>query len=108
VFDQFKALQIDKKKKEEQQKAEEEERKKQEQLEQDMEGLKINLNFQPKNGQDPKVFNQMYMDYIQRLGQEDQQPGGPNYNAVPKQESSTSGFSYDDRNDECTTDESSS
>ena len=29
-----------------------------------MEGLKINLNFQPKNGQDPKVFNQMYMDYI--------------------------------------------
>lgn len=57
VFDQFKALQIDKKKKEEQQKAEEEEKKKQEQLEQDMDGLKINLNFQPKNGQDPMVFN---------------------------------------------------
>jgi hypothetical protein len=37
-----------------------------------MEGLKINLNFQPKNGVDPKVYNQIYMDYIQGLGKEEQ------------------------------------
>lgn len=78
-----------------------------------MEGLKINLNFQPKNGQDPKVFNQMYMDYISNLGSEDSQARplsqqsshNSQYDVVPKQESSVSGFSYDDRNDEETQDE---
>jgi len=50
-------MQMDKKKQEEKKQMEEEEQKKQRELEAQMEGLKINLNFQPKNGQDPKVFN---------------------------------------------------
>ena len=35
-----------------------------------MEGLNINLNYKPKYGQDPTLFNQMYMDYIANLGSE--------------------------------------
>jgi len=32
-----------------------------------MAGLKINADYKPKYGQDPAVFNQMYMDYISKL-----------------------------------------
>lgn len=114
VFDQYRQIQQDKKKAEEQKKKDEEEKST---LESQMEGLKINLNFQPKNGVDPKVYNQIYMDYIQGLGKEEQAtqpdsvaqtiPSTGHYEPpVHKQESSVSGFSYDDRNDEVTQDDS--
>ena len=45
-------------------KQEEEESKKQKELETQMAAMKINTDYKPKYGQDPALFNQMYMDYI--------------------------------------------
>lgn len=63
-------MQAKKKQEEEERKLAEEEAEKQKQLELQMEGLNINLNYKPKYGQDPALFNQMYMDYIANLGSE--------------------------------------
>ncbi len=35
-----------------------------------MAAMQINTDYKPKYGQDPALFNQMYMDYIQNLGSE--------------------------------------
>ena len=35
-----------------------------------MAALKINTDYKPKYGQDPALFNQMYLDYITKLDQD--------------------------------------
>jgi hypothetical protein len=43
---------------------------KMQQLEKQMAAMKINTdaNYKPKYGQDPALFNQIYMEYISKLG----------------------------------------
>lgn len=52
VFDQFRQIQAQKKAEEETKKQAEDEAKKQEELETQMQGLKINMDYKPKYGQD--------------------------------------------------------
>jgi hypothetical protein len=59
VFDEFKQIQK-RKAEEEKQKQEEEE------LAKKMEAIKLN-EYKPKYGQDPQLFNEMFMNYIDHL-----------------------------------------
>lgn len=74
VFDEFRAIQAKKKADEEKARMDaakaEEEAKKQKELEEQMAKMNVN-NYKPKYGQDPQLFNQMYMNYIDQLNSAD-------------------------------------
>lgn len=63
MFDEFKAKQSRKKEEEEKKQKEVEEMK---ELEKQMANIKLN-DYKPKYGQDPQLFNAMYIDYINQL-----------------------------------------
>lgn len=74
VFDEFKAIQAKKKAAEEEQKKQEAAKaeaavKKQKELESQMAAMKLG-DYKPKYGQDKELFNEMYMDYVNRLQQD--------------------------------------
>lgn len=67
VFDEFRAIQAKKKADEEQKKKEAaneiEEKRMQAELDKKLAAMNLN-QYKPKHGQDPQMFNQMYMNYI--------------------------------------------
>ena len=60
-------------------------------------------NYKPKTGQDPSQFNEMYLEYISRLSQDNQNTTIES-NVVSErpysQQSSAVSSTYEDRNDE--------
>jgi hypothetical protein len=69
VFDEFKALQQKKKADEEKKQREQEEEQRKKELEKQLSNMKLN-DYKPKYGQDPQLFNAMYINYINQLTQE--------------------------------------
>lgn len=70
VFDEFRAIQAKKKsdeeKKQQEEKLEAEAAQKKKELESQMSAMKLK-EYKPKYGQDQQLFNEMYMDYVNRL-----------------------------------------
>lgn len=66
-------------------------------MQEQMAALKVN-EYQPKNGQDPKVFNEQYNNYIEQLQSEEaQSPGLPDR---PVSQQTTNTQVEEDREDE--------
>jgi len=101
VFDEFRAKQAEAKAKAARDKAAAEEQK---ELQEKMMKLQISdTNYKPKTGQDPSQFNEMYLEYISRLSQDNQNTTIES-NVVSErpysQQSSAVSSTYEDRNDE--------
>ena len=71
VFDEFRAKQAEAKAKVAADKVKAEQLVKEKELADKMAQMQIkDNNYKPKTGQDPKIFNEMYLDYINRLNQD--------------------------------------
>ena len=103
VFDEFRAIQAKKKAEEEQKKKEalKEEESKRMQAELDKKLAAMNLNqYKPKYGQDPQMFNQMYMNYIEQLNQDADEISTPSAISERPYSQQSSQIAEEDRGDQ--------
>lgn len=113
VFDEFRAIQAKKKsdeeKKQQEEKLEAEAAQKKKELESQMSAMKLK-EYKPKYGQDQQLFNEMYMDYVNRLQKEGYDTDNTDLSSPathsdrPYSQQSSNASVYQDKDDETDTD----
>ena len=102
VFDEFRAIQAKKKAEEEEKKKEAanelEEKRMQAELDKKLAAMNLN-QYKPKHGQDPQMFNQMYMNYIDQLNQDADEISTPSAVSERPYSQQSSQIAEEDRGD---------